>query len=76
MILLESRLAGIQLHPALDSDKELDQICRSNIQHSKLNTIVTRPSCMTCNEAEGGPPRIHSQTWHIEVLSLNLTGIY
>ncbi|KAG2116047.1 uncharacterized protein F5147DRAFT_555605, partial [Suillus discolor] len=39
-ILLESRPAGIQLHPALDSDKELDRICRSNIQRSKSNTII------------------------------------
>ncbi|KAG1849214.1 hypothetical protein F4604DRAFT_96074 [Suillus subluteus] len=75
-ILLESRLAGIQLHPALDSDEELDRICRSNIQRSKLNTIVIRPSCMTRNEAQGGPPRFHSRTWRIEVLSLDLTGIY
>ncbi|KAG1745055.1 uncharacterized protein EDB91DRAFT_1019543, partial [Suillus paluster] len=39
-MLLESRQAGIQLHPALDSDEELDRICRSNIQRSKSNTIV------------------------------------
>ncbi|KAG1744421.1 hypothetical protein EDB19DRAFT_1620488, partial [Suillus lakei] len=39
-ILLESRQAGIRLHPALDSDDKLDQICRSNIQQSKSNTII------------------------------------
>ncbi|KAG1805121.1 hypothetical protein EV424DRAFT_1290721, partial [Suillus variegatus] len=39
-ILLQSRPARIQLHPTLDSDEELDQICRSNIQRSKSNTII------------------------------------
>ncbi|KAG1747880.1 uncharacterized protein EDB91DRAFT_1048239, partial [Suillus paluster] len=71
MMLLESRQAGIQLHPALDSDEELDQICRSNIQRSKSNMIVIRH-----NEAQGGPPRFRSRTWRAEVLLFNSTSIY
>lgn len=66
-ILLESRQAGIRLHPALDSDEELDQICRSNIQRSKSNTIVIRPSSTARNEVQGSPPRFRSRTQlHIE----------
>ncbi|KAG1720723.1 uncharacterized protein EDB91DRAFT_1088723 [Suillus paluster] len=63
-MLLESRQAGIQLHPALDSDEELaisKSICRSNIQRSKSNTIVIHR-----NEAQGGPPRFRSRTWRAE----------
>lgn len=76
-ILLESRQAGIRLHPALDSDEELDQICRSNIQRSKSNTIVIRPSSTARNEVQGSPPRFRSRTQlHIEVLSLDSIGIY
>jgi hypothetical protein len=74
-ILLESRQAGIQLHPALDSDEELDRICRSNIQRSKSDTIVIRPSCNEA-QAQGGPPRFRSRTWWAEVLSLDSTDTY
>lgn len=75
-ILLESRQAGIRLHPALDSDEELDRICRSNIQRSKTNAFVIRQSSATRNEAQSGPPRFRSRTQqHIEVLSLDLIGI-
>jgi hypothetical protein len=66
-ILLDSRSAGVKLHPALDSDEELDQICRSNIQRSKSDSSINHHR----NDKPEGPPRFRRSTpWprHAEVL--------
>ncbi|KAG2050405.1 hypothetical protein BDR06DRAFT_1011237 [Suillus hirtellus] len=58
-IWLDSRSAGIDLHPALDSDEELDQIYRTNVQRSKSNTRV---AIHDNKSSKGGPPRLHQAT--------------
>lgn len=73
-IRLDSRSAGIDLHPALDSDEELDQIYRTNIQRSKSNTRV---AIHDNQSSKGGPPRLRRATLQlIEVLSFVFSDIH
>ena len=72
-ILLDSRTTGLRLHPALDSDEELDQICRWNIQRLKSTATIICPS----RDDTEGPPRLRRSTaWRAEVLLYTLTGIH